>query len=164
MKITAHACFWILAVPDRWSTYTGTCLLLISAFLCGCSQDNREDRRRSAGADPTFEQLLAIADPKAGAIVFSQCLACHTIEQGSPDRAGPNLYGIFGKRIAEGSAQFGYTGALKSVGGNWDAQALDRWLTSPARFAPGTSMTFAGLSDPMDRADVIAYLQSQPRE
>ena len=35
------------------------------------------------------------------------------------------------------------------------------WLTSPKKFAPGTKMTFAGLSKPEDRANVIAYLNKQ---
>ena len=41
---------------------------------------------------------------------------------------------------------------------------LDVWLAAPAKFVPGTSMTFRGLSDPLDRADVIAYLQTQAVE
>ena len=40
---------------------------------------------------------------------------------------------------------------------------MDRWLTSPQRFAPGTKMTFPGLPDPLARADVMAYLEREGR-
>ena len=50
---------------------------------------------------------------------------------------------------------------IKGVGGSWDFEKLDKWLTSPKAMAPGTKMTFAGLDDPMDRANVIAYLNTQ---
>ena len=61
-------------------------------------------------------------------------------------------------RAAKGIDDFGYTAALQSVGGTWTCARLDRWLTNPAAFAPGTSMHFPGLRDGLTRADVIAYL------
>ena len=53
---------------------------------------------------------------------------------------------------------FAYSDALKNHGGRWDWDTLSTWLHSPSRFAPGTKMTFAGLSDPQDRADVLLFL------
>jgi cytochrome c len=130
------------------------------AALSACSDDDREARLRAAGPEPSLEKLLDVARPEAGARLFGRCAACHTIGQGAPNRAGPNLFGIVGKPIAA-NPSFGYTQALKAVGGTWDAKRLDAWLAAPSRFAPGTRMTFAGLQDPLDRADVIAYLGAQ---
>ena len=58
-------------------------------------------------------------------------------------------------------AGFAYSDALKGVPGNWTFEALDAWLASPRKYAPGTKMTFAGLSDPQERANVIAYMNAQ---
>ena len=83
---------------------------------------------------------------------------------GAGDRSGPGLYDVVGKPVATNSRRFGYTGSLRSLGGVWTPERLDVWLAAPAKFVPGTSMTFRGLSDPLDRADVIAYLQTQAVE
>lgn len=107
--------------------------------------------RTSAGA----------ADPARGASLFQTCSACHTIGRGGADVDGPNLYGVVGARIAGRRPRYGYTQALRDVGGVWTAPRLDAWLTSPAAFAPGTAMRFPGLPDARDRADVIAYLAAQ---
>jgi cytochrome c len=105
--------------------------------------------------------LLAAADAVHGSEVFKKCTACHTINQGGPNGIGPNLYATVGEPIAKGKNGFAFSDALKSVGGTWTFEALDAWLTSPRKFANGTKMTFAGLSDPQDRADVILYLNQQ---
>lgn len=104
---------------------------------------------------------LAKADPAKGAETFKKCQTCHTINQGGPNGQGPNLYATVGEPIAKGKNGFAFSSALAGIGGNWTFDQLDKWLTSPRKFAPGTKMTFAGLSDPQDRANVIAYLNSQ---
>jgi cytochrome c len=38
---------------------------------------------------------------------------------------------------------------------------MSQWLKSPKAFAPGTKMTFAGLSKPEDRANLLVYMNSQ---
>jgi cytochrome c len=104
---------------------------------------------------------LAKADTAKGAEVFKKCQACHTINQGGPNGQGPNLYATVGEAVAKGKGGFAFSSALAAIGGTWTFEKLDDWLTSPRKFAPGTKMTFAGLSDPQDRADVIAYLNAQ---
>jgi cytochrome c len=104
--------------------------------------------------------LLASADQAKGAEVFKKCAACHTINQGGADGVGPNLWGVVG--AAHGHKPgFAFTDALKGVPGPWTFEALDAWLTSPRKYAPGTKMTFAGLSKPEDRANLIAYMNAQ---
>jgi cytochrome c len=58
-------------------------------------------------------------------------------------------------------AGFSYSDALKSIPGNWDFEGMDKWLSNPKKYAPGTKMTFAGLGNPEERANLILYLNSQ---
>lgn len=113
-----------------------------------------------AAAAVPIETLLASADPAKGADVFKKCAACHTDSNGGPDGIGPNLWGVVGRAEAA-KPGFAYSDALKSHGGKWDFASLNAWLTSPRAYANGTKMTFAGLSKPEDRANVIVYLNTQ---
>ncbi len=112
-------------------------------------------------AGPSLNTLLASADVAAGEKVFAKCVACHTINAGGANGIGPNLHGIVGEGVGAGHPGFAFSDALKSKGGKWDFATLDAWLKSPREFAPGTKMTFAGLGKPEDRANIIAYLNSQ---
>lgn len=139
-------------------------IAIVALLLAGCSSDghsseDREARRRAAGPAPTVAARVASAS--AGAVLFTRCSACHSIGRGAPDLGGPNLFGVMGQEIGQNSQRFAYTAALQKVGGRWTPERMDLWLANPKRFAPGTAMGFAGLADPLDRADVIAYLQTQ---
>jgi cytochrome c len=134
--------------------------LLLCLIAAGCSDGEREARRKALGPQPSFETLMVNADPEAGARAFGACAACHTIGKGGANRAGPNLHAIMGKPVAANLA-FGYSYALKSVGGIWTPERVDAWLAAPATFAPRTSMAYPGMRDPLMRADLISYLQTQ---
>jgi cytochrome c len=112
------------------------------------------------GAEQPIAAYLTAADVGKGEQVFKKCTACHTIAKGGPAGTGPNLWGTVGAPIAH-AAGFAYTPALKGKGGQWDWESLSHWVKSPREFAPGTKMTFAGLSKPEDRANLLAYLNSQ---
>lgn len=103
---------------------------------------------------------LAKADVAKGQASFAKCAACHSITQGGANGVGPNLWASMGKPHGH-VAGFAYSDALKAVPGNWTFEAMDAWLASPRKYAAGTKMTFAGLSDPQERANVIAYLNAQ---
>ena len=107
---------------------------------------------------PDLATLLASGDAAAGANVFAKCTACHTINQGGANGIGPNLYHVVGEAIGEGRGGFAFSSDLANHGGVWDYENLDAWLKSPRGFAAGTKMSFAGLSNPQDRANVILYL------
>lgn len=113
-----------------------------------------------AAAEP-FEALLAKADLAKGEAAFKKCAACHTINQGGANGIGPNLFGVMGEGIGSGRGGFAFSDGLKGKGGKWDWASMDSWLTSPSAFAPGTKMSFAGISDPQERANVIAYINAQ---
>lgn len=104
--------------------------------------------------------LLPTADAAKGAEVFKKCASCHTPNQGGANGIGPNLWGTMGEGIAQGKGGFAFSDALKAVGGTWDWDKMNAWLTSPRKFAPGTKMSFAGLGNAQDRANVILYLNS----
>jgi len=108
-----------------------------------------------AEAEKPIAFYLASADPAAGEQVFKKCTACHNADKGGANALGPNLWGMMGEPIGKGH------GFLSGVGGNWNWDTMSAWLTSPKKFAPGTKMTFAGLSNPQDRANVIAFLNSR---
>jgi len=111
-------------------------------------------------ADPPIATRLAQADIHAGQASFAKCQSCHTITQGGPNQMGPNLWGTVGEPIGQGKNGFAFSSVLSGHGGTWTFENLDAWLKSPSSFASGTKMSFAGLSDPQERANVIAYLNS----
>jgi cytochrome c len=114
-----------------------------------------------AAAEKPFEFYMAQADANKGAQTFKKCQTCHSDTKGGANGLGPNLWGVVGEPIGQGAGGFAFSDALKGKGGTWDFAKLNEWLTSPKGFAPGTKMTFAGLSDPQDRANVIGYLNAQ---
>jgi len=113
-----------------------------------------------AEAEKPIAFYLASADIAKGEQVFKKCAACHNVDPGGANALGPALYGTMGKPIA-GHPGFAYSGALKSVGGTWGWDNMSAWLANPKKFAPGTKMTFAGLSNPQDRADIMLFLNSR---
>src|SRR5689334_4727912 len=113
-----------------------------------------------AAAEQPIEVYLAKADAAKGGDVFKKCAACHNADKGGPNQLGPNLWGVLGEDIGKGANGFAFSPALSSKGGKWNWDLLSQWLTSPKAFAPGTKMTFAGISNPQDRANVMAFLNA----
>jgi cytochrome c len=88
-------------------------------------------------------------------------VVCHSVETGGPLRVGPPLHGIVGARKAR-TEWYGYSAALRKAEGNWTDADLDKFLTSPSKFLPGTSKTLSGIPDAKQRADIIAALKNAP--
>ena len=97
---------------------------------------------------------LAAGDPKAGEAIYGRCQACHALDY---DRVGPRHCGLLGRR-AGAVKGFEYSPAMKRSRLMWNEQTLDRFLADPLKTVPGTTMTYAGVDDPKERADLIAYL------
>jgi cytochrome c len=98
---------------------------------------------------------LAAPDAKRGEAIYARCLACHAP---AFDRVGPRHCGLLGRRA--GSVRgFAYSPAMKRFAQTWDTKSLDRFLAAPMKAVPGTTMTYDGIQDRQERADVIAYLR-----
>lgn len=96
-------------------------------------------------------------DYEAGRRVAAQCRSCHTLNEGGPNRVGPNLHGLFG-RAAGSHEGFNYSDAVKNSGITWTEAALDQWLSGPRSFLPGNRMSFPGVHDETQRRDLITFL------
>lgn len=109
----------------------------------------------SAGA------ALADGDAKLGATVFKKCAACHSATE-AKNKVGPSLQGVAGRAVAS-VAGYTYSPAMKAfaeAGKVWDDATLATYLADPKGVVKGTKMGFAGLKQPDDVANVIAYLKN----
>jgi cytochrome c len=100
---------------------------------------------------------LAAGDPAAGEAVYSRCLGCHAIEY---NRTGPRHCGLMGRR-AGSEPGYEYSPAMKQSGIVWNEKTLNRFLADPLKTVPGTTMTYAGVPEVQDRANLVAYLKLQ---
>lgn len=96
------------------------------------------------------------ADERGERVFKVQCGTCHTVEEGK-NRVGPSLAGIVGRKSGL-VAGFKYSAANKNADITWTVEVLDKYLVNPKAMVPGTTMTYAGLKNDTQRADVIAYL------
>ncbi|KPQ10454.1 MAG: monoheme cytochrome c [Rhodobacteraceae bacterium HLUCCA09] len=106
----------------------------------------------------TMEEKFAQADAGRGERVWSKCRACHQLEVGA-NATGPYLHGVVGREVAAVDG-FNYSGALVEQADVWDKENLYAFLEDPSDWAPGTSMSFAGLDAWEDRVNLIAYLET----
>ena len=96
---------------------------------------------------------------KAGFQAFEfRCESCHTTAHDGPDKLGPNLFGIVGRKSGARPG-FEYSPALAGGKIVWDEAALERFLSAPRDAVPGTLMIFSGLSQAEERAAIIAFLK-----
>ncbi|MCZ4259583.1 cytochrome c family protein [Limimaricola sp. G21655-S1] len=103
-----------------------------------------------------FEEIYASADAAAGEGVWRNCRSCHALEDGV-NGTGPSLHAVVGREVGAYPG-YDYSGALKAVADVWSPENLDGFLANPRDYAPGTKMTYNGLKDAEDRANLIAYL------
>ena len=114
----------------------------------------------AAAAEEPIAVRLAKADVAKGEKAVGACKACHTFEKGGANKVGPHLFEVYGRN--EGSVEgFAYSSAMKGRSDkSWDAEALDHFIKNPRQYVPGTIMSFAGVSRPDTRADIVAYLNT----
>lgn len=128
--------------------------ILAGCSLASCGGGNAPAGNASEAASPAAAAAPANAAPAA----FAMCGSCHSVVAGE-NRIGPSLAGVFGRKA--GSAPgYEYSEAMKNSGHTWDEATLDKYLADPRVDVPGTKMTFAGISDPARRKEVIDYLKT----
>ena len=103
--------------------------------------------------------IPAGGDKVSGKAIFNQqCSACHAMEAGDDKAAAaPSLGGVVGRAAGQGA--FPYSASMKKSGINWSEKHLFAYIKAPAKYVPGTRMSFAGIASDKDRADLIAYLK-----
>ncbi|MCB1955767.1 MAG: c-type cytochrome [Rhodocyclaceae bacterium] len=123
---------------------------------------------RAEGPLASFEPTLApemaaairSADLEAGARYFERkCSQCHDGAKDGGNFKGPHLWNVFG-RVAGTHAGFRYSDAMKAVGKPWSFTTLDYYLSDTERAVPGREMNFAGITNPAERANLLAYLST----
>ncbi len=126
------------------------------AFIIDTGAD---DAAAEPVAELTFEEAFEIADASAGSRLWSQCRACHALEAGR-NGVGPYLHGVVNRDIGAVDG-FNYSGALSAAADVWTPENLSAFIENPAGWAPGTSMSYRGMSSAQDRANLIAYMESE---
>ncbi|HEX3430373.1 MAG TPA: cytochrome c family protein [Rhizomicrobium sp.] len=99
----------------------------------------------------------AAGNAGAGVGLFSRCAICHSNSKGGPNKLGPNLFGVVGRKAGTYPG-FSYSAAMQHAGFAWTAAKLNDYLANPQKVVPGNDMPFAGIPDAGQRAHIVAYL------
>ena len=129
--------------------------MVAGSMLASCGGGSSEP---AGNATEAASRAVAAAPANQAPPAFAMCGSCHSVAP-NDNRLGPSLAGVFGRKA--GSAPgYEYSEAMKNSGHTWDETTLDKYLTDPRIDVPGTKMTFAGISDPERRKQVIDYLKT----
>ncbi|KAN0035202.1 hypothetical protein ACTA71_004463 [Dictyostelium dimigraforme] len=125
-----------------------------------------------------MSEIISRGNVENGDKLFkARCAQCHTTANGAPNKQGPNLYGLFGRKSGT-VAGYAYSDANKNadvpmdinifkyltkLGIMWGEQTLFDYLENPKKYIPKTKMAFAGFKSEQDRADVVAYLEQSTK-
>lgn len=123
------------------------------------SETQPEPAKEKASPPPAAALAAASTPAVSRPAAFARCVACHDAEKGSPDKLGPNLFGVAGNQAAVHSG-YSYSDALKSSGLVWSDANLNAWLENPRALVPGNKMAFPGLKDAAKRQEIIDYLKA----
>ena len=136
-------------------------IIAVSLLAAACSQQSAPlpaVAGATTASTPAAPLATAQAAKTSGEQAFTMCVACHSRDAGGPQRMGPNLHDVVGRK-AGSNPGFNYSPALKASNITWDAAQLDAYLAAPAKHVPGTRMVIA-VPDPARRQALIEYLSA----
>jgi len=132
---------------------------LVEVESAEADADHGDTAETEAPEEVSLAALLAEGDAEKGQKQAKKCAACHSFDEGGPNKVGPNLYGIVGRDIAAADG-FAYSSDMQAMDDTWSYENLAKFLAKPKDFIPGTIMGFAGLKKDSQIADLITYLRS----
>lgn len=103
--------------------------------------------------------LLKDGNIEDGKRIATKCRACHSLKKSGNIKIGPPLWGIVDSP-AGAFFGFSYSQNLKKKNIHWSPQNIDLFIKDPQDYIPGTKMRFNGIDGPIDRANLISYLQT----
>lgn len=121
-----------------------------------------DDGKVAIWTDDNHIVIVEPAPAAGGEALVLACAACHTLNDGEPSSLGPNLHGVFGRRVAS-AGDYDYSQGMKSHGGRWTRERLEAFLANPRTAVPGTTMEFEGIEDPAQRREIVDYLERNSR-
>jgi cytochrome c len=127
--------------------------LAVSAlvFVAGAAEAQVIDPAMGGAGDAAHGQVLFKA----------RCSLCHQPDKGGKNGVGPALWGAYGRTAAKSTNGFAYSDALKASGVVWTPVTLNQWIQKPGSLVPGVKMVLPPVSNPQDRADIIAFLKTE---
>jgi cytochrome c len=109
------------------------------------------------------QTLAADGNPSRGQRVFGACAACHSLQPGQ-NMTGPSLADLWSRKAGSVASFSRYSSALKSANIEWNDKTLDEWIKDPQHLVPGNEMTFAGIKDNQQRADLLSFLKEATKK
>lgn len=143
-------------------------VFIMFAFIVFSCGDNVEKKETIAKETITTNDQPKVSNEPvkkltAGERTFILCAACHNLKEGEPNKVGPNLHGIFGRKAGTYEG-FAYSEALKSSDIVWNETHLRNWLEKPSDYIPGTTMAFIGITKKEQQDALIEYLKKETRK
>ncbi|SRR6266576_1377509 len=121
---------------------------------------NNESQQKIEQVALDIGALMQNASFEKGKSAAKKCIACHSFEKGGMNKVGPNLWNVVGNKKAHLGNSFNYSKAVLERGGKWGYEELFAFLKNPKAYIKGTRMSFAGISNPQEIADLVSYLRS----
>jgi len=137
------------------------CCLVFLTISCGGKEKKKKEPLITRSKTETTKKPAKQLKSK-GEIAFLQCAACHNLKKGEPNKVGPNLNGIFGRKAAA-LENFTYSEALTNSDIVWNEKHIRNWLTKPAEYVPGTTMAFIGIKNKAQQDALITFLKEETK-
>ncbi len=148
----------------RFGSYVcaaGVAGVLVIAVIWGVGTEGRSvaGLLPAPPTTPAFGETVIPVRAAGADTALRDCVVCHSVDPADASRAAPDLDGVVGAPKAR-SPWFNYSEALRSAGGTWSEPDLDKYLTHPPTFLPGTKKTIVGIPDADERAEIIEALKA----